>query len=419
MQTDSLPSFLSRKDAEETTHVQVMYQSQVSEGRTTGTVMARSPALLKKLFGADKKLAASSTESLNSRSDLDGLCGGKESTIGGIPLLTPSVPKLEQAGFEQLLSQERHASAGSFEGSSIIRDGPRTRSSTAPLVGEDSSQRMLSDVKGSPYTMKSPTSAATSDHYQFPNQSPLRSSPGPIIARREKQKTSPLCLNSVASLQAALNRDDPSVAVYKPSVATQGTSVATDRTSVALQGPPRGHCQDKMLRSCGSPMPSRGKSLNSYVAEGTWKSSSSLPLTILRDSGAPRRSYSMDFDKTARQDVQSPGVLRKGPRGMLSIESLPSQGSSTTEGCPTGLKKVTAEFYILNRRSHFHQHLVLAWERRLLVRNARTILLLSSQIPWFTKMARTLCTSLCTSLSDVLYSYWTCIHTGSCSLAFQ
>ena len=378
MQTDSLPSFLSRKDAEETTHVQVTYQSQVSESRTTSSVMARSPALLKKLFVPDKKLAASFTESLNSSGDLEELCEGKEGIIGGIPLLTPSVPKVEQAGFEQPPSQERRAGAGSFEGSSI-RD--MSMRSTATLVGEDSSQRMISDVKDSPYTMRPPTSAATSDPYQFPDKSSLQSSPGPTIARREKQKTSPLCLHSVASLQAALNRDDPSVAVHKPSVAmhepsvaTQGTFVATHRTSVAVQGPsvtvqrdssPHGHCQYKM------PMPSRGRSLNSYVAEGTWKSSSSLPLTILRDSSAPRRSHSMDFDKTARRDVQSPGVLRKGPRSMLSFESLPSQASSTTEGCPVGLKKATAEFYILNRRSHFHQHLVLAWERRLLVRNAQ------------------------------------------------
>ena len=429
MQTDSLPPFLSRKDAEETTHVHVMYQSQVSEGRTTSSAMARSPALLKKLFVADKKLSASSTESLNSSGDLEELCGGKESTIGGIPLLSPSVPKVEQAGFEQLPSQELHASTESFEGSSI-RGGPVTMGSTAPLVGEDSSQRMISDVKCSPYAMKSPTSAATSDLYQFPDKSPLQSSPGLTIARREKQKTSPLCLHSVASLQAALNRDDPSIAVhkpsvamYEPSVATQGTPVAAHRTSVALQGPfaavqrdssPHGHRQHKMRKDCDSPMPSRGRSLNSYVAEGTWKSSSSLPVTILRDTSAPRRSHSMDFDKSTRQDVQSPGVLRKGPRSVLSFESLPSQASRTTEGCPVGLKKATAELYILNRRSHFHQHLVFAWERRLLVRNAQFSYYPPKYVPWFTKMARTLFTSHCTSLSDVYvrYSNWsTYIHT--------
>lgn len=375
MQTDNLPSFLSRKDAEETVHVQVVYQGRVVESKSTTSVMVKSPAFLKRLFGADRKQTASSTDSLSSSGDLEELYGGQQSPLGGSSMLVPSTLKGEQAHFRQTSSQELHVCVGSLESSSN-KAGALSVSSAAVPLAVDSSQSMMSSVKGSPHTLRSSTPASTSEPRQLIDKSPLQSLPEPNFTRREKQKTSPLCLSNVASLQAAMYRDEPSVAMKTPSVAMQ--SIAMHGQSVAMHGPsitvhgdssPHENSQHQVTevqKVHNNLMPDGRKFLNDGVAMSSWKSASSLPLTILHNS-SPRRSHSMDFDKTAGQDALSPGILQKGPRSMLSIESIRSQASSTPEGSPICLRKVTAELYILNRRSQFHKHLLLAWERRLLV----------------------------------------------------
>ena len=375
-------------------HVQVVYQGRVVESKAT-SVMMKSPAFLKRLFGADRKQTASYTDSLSSSGDLEELYGDQQSPLGGSSMLVPSTLKGEQARFRQTSSQELHVCVGSLESSS---------NKAVPLA-VDSSQSTTSNVKGSPpHTLRSSTPATTSEPRQLIEKSPLQSLPEPNITRREKQKTSPLCLNNMASLQAAMYRDEPSVAMQTPSVAMHGQSVAMHRPPGAMRGPsvamrgPSVAMRGPSVAMRGPSITVHGDSLpheNSQrqvtevqkvhrnlkpdgrgplmdgVAMSSWKSASSLPLAILHDS-SPRRSHSMDFDKTAGQDAPSPGILQKGPRSMLSIESIRSQASSTPEGSPICLRKITAELYILNRRSHFHHHLLLAWERRLLVSESLT-----------------------------------------------
>ena len=356
-------------------HVQVVYQGRVVESKAT-SVMMKSPAFLKRLFGADRKQTASYTDSLSSSGDLEELYGGQQSPFGSSSMLVPSTLKGEQAHFRQTSSQGLHVCVGSLESSS---------NKAVPLA-VDSSQSTTSNVKGSPpHTLTSSTPATTSEPRQLIDKSPLQSLPEPNITRREKQKISPLCLNNMASLQAAMYRDEPSVAMQTPSVAMHEQTVAMHKPSVAMRGPsvamrgpsitvpgdssPHENSQRQVteVQKVPSNLKPDGRGpLMDAVAMSSWKSASSLPLAILHDS-SPRRSHSMDFDKTAGQDAPSPGILQKGPRSMLSIESIRSQASSTPEGSPICLRKVTAELYILNRRSHFHHHLLLAWERRLLV----------------------------------------------------
>ena len=333
-------------------HVQVVYQSRVPENRTTGSVMARSPGFFKRLLGTDRRQAASTDSLSSSGSDLEEPCTGQQSPKGSSATLVPPVSKGEQACSTETRLQERHACAGSPEGSSS-RAALGKGSSTVPFPMDGSSQSITSNVKGSPHPLRSSTSPSTSDPHQLFDRSPSQSPPGANIIRREKQKTSPLCLSSMASLQAALHRDKPSVAMQRPSVTLHGDSMT------------HGNIRPQMQKVCSSPVSGSQMFFMDSGAAGTWRSASSLPLATLQDSSNPRRSHSMDFDKTAGRHAQSPAILHKGPRSLQSIDSIHTQ--STTEGAPTCLRKVTAELYILNRRSHFHQHLMFTWERRLLV----------------------------------------------------
>lgn len=365
MQTDNLPSFLSKKDAEETSHVQVVYQSRVTEDKSPGSVFGKSPALLRKLFGVDGKQIAYSTDSLSSSGDLEELCGSQHSPLGGSPMLVPSRWKGEQSRFGQTSTQE------------LLVDpvSPESKSSKIASLNESSTtlsptQSMMSTLKGSPHTSKSSMLSSTSESHLFVDKSLSPSDPN--VARRKKQKvSSPLCHNNVVSLQAAISRDEPSVAmhaIHESLVAMHGPSVAMNGDSLP-SGSTRGNSRQQVAegQKMRNQLPTGRRPLNDTASTSTWRSASSLPAGILHEDTSPRRSQSMDFDKTVGGATQSPGVFQKAPRSTLSIESLHSLSSSTPEGSPTCVRKVTADLYILNRRSNFHQHLLLACEERLLV----------------------------------------------------
>ena len=367
-QIDDLPCFLSKKDAEETAHVQVVYQSRVAEGKSPSSVLGKSPAFLRKLFGVHEKQIASSTDSLSSSGDLEELSGSQQSPLGDSPTLVPSRWKGERSRFEQASAQELLVSAVSPDSS-------------------DSKTGSLTESSATPHPSQSSTFSSTSEPHLFVNKSPSPYPSEPNMARRRKQKaSSPLCHNNMTSLQAAISRDDPSVAMYdpsvamhEPSVAMRGPSVAMHGPSVAMHGPSvamhgdsspsgstHGNSRHQVALGHNSQLPTGRRSLNESSVS-SWRSASSLPVDILHEDTNPRRSHSMDFDKAAGGDTPSLGSLQKAPRSLWSIDSLRSQASSITEGSPTCMRKITADFYILNRRSNFYQHLLLSCEEKLLV----------------------------------------------------
>ena len=315
---------------------------------STSVLHSWSPRFMKKIMNrSDSKQLKSSSESVTSEES------------GDVSLCTSGSCSLDSSDAVSVVKPES------------LRQLPLgNHGNHDPLM---TTQQVQKPSQSGDVRLKSPTSSpspvnrlgfSTGDNDQRPSSSPAvhsRSPPGTITLTSHtspRSSLSPLCHSRVSG-EGDGKKGGLSPVVTRgslPPVATSG-----GLSPITAKGGPLHHTTPGLSAS----LMQTNRSLSSIHCKSSSQLQSSSPLL---GNSEWKKSRSMDFAKFSGDSLYGSPLSSLRSGSLMSVGSS-TYGSSTSldqdltggEGC-----EVT-DLYILNTKSNFHHHLVMAWEERLVV----------------------------------------------------